>query len=112
MRRFSYLALRQMGFCLIIIILLSGTAFAQTVLGRVMRQTQNGLFPAMYVPIVLERPGWKMTVYSDPEGWYYFYHVVPDSYTVSIQNVQHVAPVSVIVNNVDKDVHVPRLVIP
>ena len=98
MRRFTNREFLLMGLCLIMVVLLSGTALAQTVRGRVMRQTQNGLFPAVYVPVALVKPGWTMTAYTDPEGWYYFYNVTPGSYTVVIQNTQNGqrAPVSVV----------------
>ena len=46
--------------------------------------------PAAYVPVTLVRPGWKMTAYTDPEGWYYFYNVAPGPYTVAIQNTQNI----------------------
>ena len=113
MHWFTNLGLRQMGLCLVIIILLAGTALAQTVRGSVMRKTQNRLFPAVYVPVVLVKPGWKMTAYTDPEGWYYFYNVAPGSYTVAIQNTQNSPQASVTVSaDATTDVHVPRFVIP
>jgi hypothetical protein len=111
MRWFTDSGLRQIGLCFIIIIFLSGTALAQTVKGRVVRQAQNRLLPAIYVPVALVRPGWEKTVYTDPEGWYYFYHVAPGSYTVAIQNMKNGPRVSVRVK-ASADVDVPRFVIP
>jgi len=111
MRWLNNSRLRQMGLCLIIIILLSGTALAETIRGRLMKVTRHGMSPAVYIPVVLEGTSPTMTAYTDPEGWYYFYNVGPGSYTVTIQTSQNVRRSSVYVGT-GANVNVPQIIIP
>ena len=62
------------------------SAYAQTVRGRLDRQGPSGLRPAPYVRVTLYTPdiGRSSRVYTGTNGMYYFYNVPLGNYTLEI----------------------------
>ena len=94
--------------CLILYVMSSVSA-GSVVRGKVLKQTSFGLFPAAKVKITCQGAGSGLsTTYTDSEGWYYFYNLLPGKYTVAVQGTTPLIQEAI---TVPLNVPVPTMVI-